>query len=387
LKNRSFLELPRSRAAFVYVRCIENLADLEPMRAAWDALAGGCPFRSWSWISTWWRHYGAGNTARQLQVWLAFRDATAEAASLIGVLPTYVDASWTQGSVLRLLGDGEVCSDHIGLLTAAGTEEAIARAVAAELLQRADWDLLDFAGVDADDAATSTLLDSLALGNATVTRLAADRCWAIDLPSSWDEFLAMQSKSHRKQLRQLDSRVIQPGRADWKLVESADDFATAWSTLVDLHQRRRQSLGEPGCFASRKWAAFQWDVAQHLLAEGRLRLSLLTLDGRPIAAEYHMAGAGVTYAYQGGVDPDRLHDEPGQLSTICSIKRAFSEGHRQFDFLRGDEPYKAHWRASPRPTVRLVAVPSRTLPRLRYTVWSGVREVARAARQLTAIFS
>jgi CelD/BcsL family acetyltransferase involved in cellulose biosynthesis len=371
----------------VYVRCVENLADLEPMRAAWDALARGCPFRSWSWITTWWRHYGADNPACQLQVWLAFRDSTAEATSLIGILPSYVDASWTQGRVLRLLGDGEVCSDHIGLLAAPGTEEAATGAIAAELLQRADWDLLDFTGVDADDAATSAFLDSLALGNATVTRLAADRCWVIDLPSSWDEFLAMQSKSHRKQLRQLDSRVIEPRRAEWKLVESADAFATAWSTLVDLHQRRRQSLGEPGCFASRTWAAFHWDVAQQFLGDGRLRLSLLTLDGRSIAAEYHLAGAATTYAYQGGVEPDRLHDEPGQLSTICSIKRAISEGHRQFDFLRGDEPYKAHWRALPRPTVRLVAVPSRTLPRLRRTVWSGVREAARAARQLTGLFS
>jgi CelD/BcsL family acetyltransferase involved in cellulose biosynthesis len=371
----------------VYVRCIENLADLEPMRAAWDALARGCPFRSWAWIATWWRHYGEAMASRKLRITCVFRDETSQPASLIGVLPSYIDASWSQGRVLRLLGDGEVCSDHIGLLTAAGAEEAIAGAVAAELLQRANWDLLDFTGVDADDAATSALLDGLALGNATVTRLAADRCWVIDLPSSWDEFLAMQSKSHRKQLRQLDSRVIQSGRARWKLVESADDFATAWSTLVELHQRRRQSLGEPGCFASRTWAAFHWDVAQQLLADGRLGLSLLTLDGRPIAAEYHITGAGATYAYQGGFDPNRLHDEPGQLSTICSIKRAISEGHRQFDFLRGDEPYKAHWRASPRPTVRLVAVPSRMLPRLRHTVWSGVREAARAARQLTGLFS
>jgi CelD/BcsL family acetyltransferase involved in cellulose biosynthesis len=371
----------------VHVRRVENLTELEPYRAEWKAVDGGTPFRSWSWLTTWWRHYGQGRPGRELSVWLVFQNQLSGDPALVGALPAYIGESWAKGRVLRLLGDGEVCSDHVGLLAAHGMEEAVAGALASTLSEQADWDLLDFAGVDADDVATNALIDQLALTNAAVTRMEADRCWVIDLPPTWEEFLAMQSKSHRKQLRQMDARVLQSGRARWRLVESPAEFATAWSTLIDLHQRRRQSLGEPGCFASRTWAAFHWDVAQQLLAEGRLRLSVLELDGRPIAAEYHFVGAAATYAYQGGVDPDRLHDEPGQLSTICSIKRAIDEGQRQFDFLRGDEPYKAHWRATPRSTVRLVAIPSRTMPRLRHAVWSGVRQASRAARQLTGLFS
>jgi CelD/BcsL family acetyltransferase involved in cellulose biosynthesis len=371
----------------VYVRCVTNLSELEPYRAAWASLDGGCPFRSHSWITTWWRHYGEASRTRELRVWLAFHSEAAEANTLAGALPAYLDASWIQGRALRLIGDGEVCSDHIGLLAAPGSDEAVAGAIAAAISDQDDWDLLDFTAVEARDVATNTLVDRLALANASVTRLDADRCWAIELPSTWDEFLAMQSKSHRKQLRQMDARVLQSDRAQWKVIESPRDFADAWSTLVDLHQRRRLSLGEPGCFASRAWAAFHWDVAQQLLTEQRLRLSVLQLDGRPIAAEYHIAGADATYAYQGGLDPDRLHDEPGQLSTICAIKRAIDEGHRRFDFLRGDEPYKAHWRAAPQGVVRLVAVPSRTLSRLRRAVTTGVREAARAGRQLTGLIS
>ena len=371
----------------MHVRCVKSLSELEPYRAVWASLDGGCPFRSLSWITTWWRHYGDAHLGRELRIWLVFRDGTAGANALAGALPAYLDESWIQGRALRLMGDSEVCSDHIGLLAAPGVDEASAGALASAISNQDDWDLLDFTGVDADDAATNTLVDRLALGNASVTRLAADRCWAIDLPPTWDEFLAMQSKSHRKQLRQMDARVLQSGRAKWKLIESSEQFADAWSTFADLHQRRRLSLGEPGCFASPAWASFHWDIAQQFLAEGRLCLSVLELDGRPVAAEYHVAGADAVYAYQGGVDPDRLDGEPGQLSTICSIKRAIDEGIRRFDFLRGDEPYKAHWRATPRPTVRLVAIPHRPLARLRHTVWSGVREAARAARQLTGLFS
>lgn len=375
----------------MHVHCVENLAELGRYGAAWETLAGGNVFRSWTWLSAWWRHFGEGRSRRELRAFLAFDEVGEEPGSLVAVLPAYVETSWSQGRVLRLVGDGEVCSDHLGLLTAAGERDGREQceqihiacdAIAAAVAERSDWDLIDFEGVDGDDAATLRFHKALALHDCTASRLLGERIWAIDLPATWDDFLALQSKSHRKQLRQLERRVLKSDRVEWRLVESASDFGDAWTMLVDLHQRRRRSLGEPGCFASPRWAAFHWDVAQQLLAEGRLRLSTLQLDGRAIAAEYHLASGKATYAYQGGLDPDRLAGEPGQLSTICSIKRAIAEGHVQFDFLRGDEPYKAHWRAMPRQVVRLTAVPARLWPRVRHRTWSGARELARAAKEL-----
>ncbi len=72
-------------------------------------------------------------------------------------------------------------------------------------------------------------------------------------------------------------------------MESATELEAAWPILVDLHQRRRKSLGEPGCFASNSFYDFHRDVAERLLKRGQLRLSWLTLDGMPAAAEYHFA--------------------------------------------------------------------------------------------------
>jgi CelD/BcsL family acetyltransferase involved in cellulose biosynthesis len=136
-------------------------------------------------------------------------------------------------------------------------------------------------------------------------------------------------------------------------VKTHEEFEAAWPLFIDLHQLRRQSLGEPGCFADPTFTQFHNEVAPLLLTAGRLRLSWLALDGEPVAAEYHFAGDGVTYAYQGGVDPARLDDEPGRLSNIATLRAAIAEGHAAFDFLRGDEPYKAHWRATPHATVHV----------------------------------
>ena len=371
----------------MHVRRFDNLSELEPYRDAWDALAAGNVFRSWTWLSTWWRHYGVLGGERSLNVQLAFADASESPETLRAILPVYIESTWTQGRVLRLLGDGEICSDHLGLLAAPADGNDAAAAIVDAMIHGEEWDLLDLAAIDAHDAATFQLLDEFAANGFTTSRQPADCCWVIDLPATWEEFLALQSKSHRKQLRQLERRVLDSGRASWHTVTSIDEFGNAWSTLVDLHQSRRQQLGEPGCFASATWSAFHWEVAQRLLARGWLRLSTLQLDGLLLAAEYHLAGLDTTWAYQGGLDPSRLAEEPGQLSTLASIQRAIKDRHAHFDFLRGDEPYKAHWRATPRQTYRLAAVPNRLWPRVRQSAWSGARRVRGAAKQLTNLFS
>jgi len=364
----------------VRVDCFHDFAELERYCADWDALAADCVFRGWTWLNAWWRHYGAGDARRDLSVILAFHDDSPTPAA---IFPAYLERTLVRGGVLQLLGDGETCSDHLGLLAAPSTRREAAAAIADWLMDFDDWDLIDLVAIDAEDESTCALAAALEERDCAVATLAADRCWAIDLPRDWEEFLALQSKSHRKQLRQLERRVLSSDRAHWVLVESADQFDDAWATLVELHQRRRQSLGQPGCFASPRWAAFHREAARALLDESRLRLSHLNLDGRPVAAEYHLAGNYATYAYQGGVDPDRLTEEPGQLSTLCSIRRALAEGHRRFDFLRGDEPYKAHWRAQPHDAVRLQAAPPRGLAQWRHRTWTQARRWGQLAKQLT----
>jgi CelD/BcsL family acetyltransferase involved in cellulose biosynthesis len=358
--------------------------ELTSLQDDWNTLATS-PFHTWDWIAVWWKHYGdAGRrkrdrngdaaTDRQLHVLAVYDDdksvRSAERA-LIGIAPFFIDRTIVKGNVLRWLGSGEVCTDHLSLICRPEHREQVATSVAEALTTSCDeWDNLDLRAVDEDDFTIVSLLAQLEERECIVSRQPADSCWVLPLPASWDEYLAAISKSHRKQLRQLERRVIESGRIEWHRVETAEQLESAWSVLVDLHQRRRKSLGEPGCFASQAFHDFHREVAARLLKRGQLRMSWLVLDGTPAAAEYHIADRAATYAYQGGVDPDRLNEEPGRLSTIMCLKRAIEEGHKQLDFLRGDEPYKAHWRAEPRQTYDYRVVPNRRLARLRGRVLS-----------------
>jgi len=373
-------------SAAMHVLRVQQLDNLSLYRERWEDLADGCVFRSWTWLSTWWKHYKSLRPAQSLNVLLVFdsEHGASEPEQLLAILPCYLDTSLTRGKVLRLLGDGEVCSDHLGLLVDTDNAEQVSQAIAEYLIhQWEEWDLIDLSTIDENDEALGHLDSALQSQGCHVSRQAGPNSWSVSLPTSWEEFLALQSKSHRKQLRRSEKRVLNTGQGVWHLAETEQDFDIAWTILVDLHQRRRISLGEPGCFASQRWADFHRDVAGQLLQTGRLRLSWLELGGQPAAAEYHLAGNHTTFAYQGGIDPDRLEEEPGRLSTIRTIQHAIEEGHLEFDLLRGDEPYKAHWRATPRPTINLQIVPPRNSARWRYQAWNCLR----GARQLTRKFA
>jgi len=382
------------------IQRITHLDELKPYRLRWDKLAGECVFRSWDWQTTWWKHYGEG---KQLYVLLVFADEDAtscqtttncseatvcfdavdetenetENENLLAIVPC-------RGQVLRLLGDGEICSDYLDVLVDPANAKPAAESLAEYLCENAsDWDTTEFSAISVENVGLTLLSEGLFSLGCHVTRKANQNIWAIPLPEDWEAFLAMQSKSHRKQLRRLERQVLDTELADWHLVETPAEFEKVWPLLVDLHQRRRISLGEPGCFASECWANFHRDIAKQLFDKGKLRLAWLELDGHPVAAEYNFAGPHSTWAYQSGIDPDRIDKKPGQLSMIRAIQHALAEGHEHFDLLRGDEPYKAHWRAQPQATLDIQIVPARNAARWRSQACNTLHRAVRLARQLT----
>jgi CelD/BcsL family acetyltransferase involved in cellulose biosynthesis len=379
------------------VHTVNRIADLAPYQQRWDELAGDCPFRSWSWLTTWWKHYGhdhellvllVGDEPTQCRSKTGCQGNLPAPGKVTAILPVYVEVSRTRGRVLRLLGDGEVCSEHLDLLCDKGRAAEVVKQLARFLIGGADnWDAIQLTTMAENDRNLGLFVEELAANGCSLECRVGLNLWSIPLPATWEEFLAMQSKSHRKQLRQLKSRVLETGKARWVEVDDQAAFDRAWEVLIDLHQRRRQSLGEPGCFASPPWANFHREVALELLAVGRLRLSILELDNHPVAAEYHVAGCEATYAYQGGIDPDRVADEPGQLSLILCLERAIASGQQRFELLRGDEPYKPHWRAEPTATSDIEIISPRAWARWRYYSLSKIHRAGRLARQFANLLS
>jgi CelD/BcsL family acetyltransferase involved in cellulose biosynthesis len=370
---------------------LSTLAELSSIRLRWNELAGDVPMRSWQWLERWWHEYGNLNRSlpvggydlpsnvveRELYILAAFNPPD----ELVAIAPWYIEHTATRGRTLRFLGTGEVCTDYSTILCQAGFESAVAETLARTLsdpLHVADWltqnsvrhwDRIEFASVPRNDRIMQQLFLALEAENNLVHRRAAESCWRVNLPTSWDDYLASLSKSHRKQVRRRQKEFFDSGRAQVRWVENEEQLADAWKLLARLHQLRQKSRGNAGCFASSNYTRFHQQTTRELLAAGNLWMAVLELDSTPVAVDYSFVGGTSVYAYQGGISPVALQFGPGQLLTMAALQRAIAEGYRSFDFLRGDEAYKAHWRAASQPMDDIRIVKHTATNRVRHSLW------------------
>jgi CelD/BcsL family acetyltransferase involved in cellulose biosynthesis len=207
------------------------------------------------------------------------------------------------------------------------------------------------------------------------------QCWRIPLPASWDDYLAGLSKSHRKKLRRLERYGLDAEQTRVCRVERGAGLQWAMAILVDLHQKRFCDLGEPGCFASASFSGFLHEVAERMAAEDRLRLYWIEREGKPISAEFQLLGDSAVFAYQAGIDPDRLDQQPGRLSGIVGLQQAIAEGRTAFDLLRGDESFKAHWGAMPQPSLYARIAPRKPLALARHVTWLAGRSAKNLVKE------
>ncbi|MBX7165467.1 MAG: GNAT family N-acetyltransferase [Pirellulales bacterium] len=331
---------------------------LAPFEPAWAELAGDVPFLHPDWALTWWRHY---RTAGMQLFVLTVTDAQ---GALVGLAPWYTARSLWAGSEVRFLGDGEICSDYLSVCCRAGAEASVARALADWLhgVGRQQHDALCLSGVAAYDHVIELFLERCAEHGTMIDRRLMANSWRAPLAADWETYVQGLSRSRRERVRQICRKQLDTPRARWCQSDSPETAAEAWEIFVRLHQRRRESLNEPGCFNSPRFAAFHREMFDRWQPLGRSRVHWTELDGEPVVVHYDLVGAGGTvFLYQTGMEPLRAAEGPGTLGVIAALRSAIQAGYRAYDFLRGDEPYKAHWRTEPCPIMEYRITPPRGL--------------------------
>jgi CelD/BcsL family acetyltransferase involved in cellulose biosynthesis len=108
--------------------------------------------------------------------------------------------------------------------------------------------------------------------------------------------------------------------------------------------------------SAREWA-FHESFSRLALERGWLRLSLLRMNGRPIAALYGLLYRGRFYFYQSGYDPTWRRDSVGLVTMGLAIKQAIAEGADEYDLLHGMESYKFLWTGQTRSLDRIRLYP------------------------------
>lgn len=362
---------------------IEDIASLELHSAAWSQLALPSPMQSASWLLSWWQAYGEDNKAMSLSVVLAWQDD-----QLVGLAPFYVEHHPLFGKTLRWLGDGRASTDHTTLLTeSAEHEPAVVIAIAGWVAEGATkrWHRLRLEAIDANDRAGNQFERLLFEAGIDTEWIDDIGSFPAPLASDWETYLAGFSKNRRKRLRRWEREWFDTGRVSMRIAKTEAEREAMWPELVQLHNERREGMGEQGVFDCPRFNEFHQLASARLLAEGKLYLGLLETDGVPTAIDYSPQDETTIYAYQGGISVAGLDQDAGHLCLLALVKQAIASGRSTLDLLRGDEPYKMNWRAEHLPARTLHARPRNLIGKLER--WAGntyrsLRDAKQQAKEL-----
>ena len=329
------------------LKCICDSNQLSrAVRHQWNQLSLPSPMQSADWLMTWWKTYG-NEKKNQLCVLLVL-----DGESLVGVAPWYTRQHWTQGTCLRFLGDGAVCSDHATVVSEPQYIQAVVEIVGQWLHREAGrrWDAIHFESIDRDNRTVHRLIQQITDSTSETHLRDAEGTWAVDLPSTWEAYLSSLSKNHRKRCRRWQRTYFDTGRAT-VVCTAVADVELGWHEMAQLNQHRRQQLGDRSAFADERFRQFHLSVLPRLLTAEKAELRALHLDGSVVAWEYVFIHEETMFCYQSGMESSERRDGYGNLSTLALFRDAIDRGYTRLDFLRGDEDYKQHWGARRVPCV------------------------------------
>lgn len=338
-------------AATVHWHVLEDTAALRAIEPAWRALLDRAvfsrPMSEPMWLSTWWRVFGTEG-ARDLRVLAVM--AGGELVGLVPLLRRVVRQGVFRPLLLELLGSGEppgddIRSEPIGAIAARGAENDVARAFAAAVSSGAigRWDELRLSGMSSDDPMVPLLGEALRdVGIQPEIQITGAHPF-IDLPSSWEGYLAQLGGSRRAYVRRtLRDLTIWagPGGLVLRSAGSLSELEEGWRILRVLHEERRAA---GGTFRSDRFARFHGLVLPRLLRGdgGELELLWLEVRGAPVAAQCNILHRGEVFAYLSGrslAAPAQVR--PGIAMHLFAIRRAIERGDRVYDLLSPDAPYK-----------------------------------------------
>ncbi len=317
---------------------VRSAAGLAALEAEWQALAAACTaatvFQTWEWNAAWWKHFG--KAGRRLRLVL-FRDA---AGALVGLAPL-MTSFWYVTPLRRLSFLGTGTSDYLDILAAPGREHEVVQSLYSYLENTGGWQIADFQQLRAGSLLRGHLQPPE--GRLVVLDALGEPCPFLPLPSDWDMLLRGLGKKTRANVGYYDRALAKVYAVEISPVTEEAELDGELTRLFVLHARRWNQRWLPGVFSRQSVQRFHRDAARRLLRQGWLRLFTLRLDGETQASLYCFGYGDRLCYYQGGFEPTLARLSLGTVLTARAMQTAIAEGREVFDFLRGDEPYKAKW--------------------------------------------
>jgi CelD/BcsL family acetyltransferase involved in cellulose biosynthesis len=308
-----------------YVVNYESLEGLDALRAdSARKLNWPSVFILPEWMNVWLDVFGEGTPP--------FIRTIRRDEEVIGIAPLL-----RRGNNAAFIGDTDVC-DYQDFIVAAGREEAFCGALLDDLKENGISEL-DLAHVRPDSTVMEVLAPLAESRGCKVARAQEAVSFEMDLPGTFDDYLASLTTKQRHEVRRKLRRMSEAGIIEYCSVVDSAAVPAAMDTFFRMFVESRQDKAE---FLTDRMETFFRRLADAMARIGLLKIGVLELDGRPVAQIMCFDYQDCVYLYNSGYDPEYTSLSAGLLSKVLAVKESIERGKARFDFLKGPELYKGH---------------------------------------------
>lgn len=354
------------------VEVVSSQADLSNLETDWNRLSEVTEapnvFTTFGWFQAWSTELLHDDHSRRFCPHVL---VLKEGEAVVGLCPLAYRRASRFGFEVRKLEFAAVFADYNDLLL--GDDPAgHANAVADHLARNSqDWDVLDLRDLR-DDGERIALVET-ALSRAGLSYLISpeqDGCPYMPISGNAACSMKRLSGRRRKHLRRQGELASAEG-LNTRIIENPQDEPQLLKALIEL---------ERGRHIHRSWAPFVGaypEVFQSLFntlgPRGWLYVALLELRGQPIAFQLGFRCGSKLWDYTKAYDGSFSRFAPGTLLLPALFDYGFEHGYSEYDFLRGEEPYKLVWSTGCHRRFRLLVWNRSRISRLRKFVYFDVK--------------
>jgi CelD/BcsL family acetyltransferase involved in cellulose biosynthesis len=275
-----------------------------------------------AWLKVWWQELGA-----EAELYLG---AVRQGEKIIGVAPLLV----REGKA-SLIGSADVC-DYLDFIVAPGMDSDFFNALLDDLREKG-INQLDLRPLRPDSTVLTHLVPIAQNRKYDVLYQKEEISLELDLPATWEEYLATLNKKQRHEVRRKLRRLWEAGSVEHRCVEVGREVGDYLDIFLKLFSLSRD---EKASFMNPKMESFFRSMAKAMAEIGLLRLGIIQLDKVPVAMTMGFDYNDSHYLYNSAYDPQFNYLSVGLLCKVLCIKESIEKGRKKWDFLKGGEPYK-----------------------------------------------
>ena len=303
-----------------------TVESLDGITSSWDELRHCLRWDSIfvlpAWLKAWWEAFGG-----EAELYLRM---LRQGGGIIGFAPLLLNAE-----TASFIGSADIC-DYLDFVIVPGGERDFFKVLLDDLREKG-IKKLDLRPLRPDSTVLIQLVSVAQNRGYEVTCRPEDVSLELDLPATWNEYLAILKNKQRHEVSRKLRRLWEAGSVEHRCVEvgrEVEDYLDIFLKLFSL------SKDEKASFMNNNRESFFRSLAKAMAEIGLLRMGTLQVNKVPAAMTMGFDYDGSHYLYNSAYDPQFSYLSVGLLCKVLCLKDSIEKGRTKWNFLRGGEPYK-----------------------------------------------